>query len=245
MIGQLLVVEMLKMRRSLVLGMTLACPLAVVALVFVVTLHQTPVEDMTGARMSQLWVAVSAMWTAFMLPLYIALATSLINGSEHRNHTWRLMLSLPVRIEELYLAKTLAAAGLMLCAHFVLLAATAVGVAALGLFGYELAGAFDLHSSRLLWAAPVAALPVLVIQHGLAWHHRSIVLPLSVAVIATFIGLQVGNSQHWPWLPWAYPLVSTNATAMETQVLAVLIAPVLGVVLLVASLQLLRRQEIV
>lgn len=245
MIWQLFLVELLKMRRSLVLGMTVACPLAVVALVFVVILHQTPVAEMTGERLAMLWVGVMATWSAFMLPLYIALATSLINGNEHRNQTWRLMLSLPIGVEELYTAKALAALVLMLFAHVVLLVTTALGISALKLFGYDLAGAFDLPSSRVLWAAPVAALPVLAIQHGLSWHYRSIVLPLSVAVIATFIGMQVGNSGQWAWVPWAYPLVSASATAVESQILAVMLAPVLGVVLFLASLQLLRRREIV
>jgi len=245
MIGQLFVIELLKIKRSLVVVMTLVCPLAVVALMFLMTLKAWDPPEMSGRDMAMFWSAVMSMWAVFMLPLYVALTTSLVNGNEHRNQTWRLMLSLPIGVGELYTAKALVAIALMLCAHIILLVATVLALWALGLFGYDLAGAFDLRSSRVLWAAPVAALPVLAIQHGLSWHFRTLVPPLSVAVIATFVGLQVGSSRHWLWMPWSYPMVSTTATTVEAQVLAVWLSPVMGVALFLFGLRLLQRREIV
>lgn len=245
MIGTLFGVELLKIKRSLVAAMTLVCPLAVVVLVFAISLYTLAPEEVDGVRLSRMWLGVTAMWSAFMLPLYLALATSLINGNEHRNQTWRLMLSLPVDVGALYTAKLLVAICLMLCAHVVLLGATALMLGVLGLAGYAIDGAFALPSNRVLWAPLVTALPVLLIQHAVSWHLRSIVAPLSLAAVGTFVGMQIANSTRWVWWPWAYPLVSTNATDADAQALAVVVAPVLAVVLYVTSLWLARRREFV
>lgn len=244
MILRLCRIEFLKIRRSLVLLMTLACPLAVVLLVFCMNLRNATPATMTGDQWTMLWSSVSAMWSWFMLPLYVALSTSLINGNEHRNQTWRLMLSLPIDARELYAAKAIVAAVLMLGAHVAVLASTALAIVALGLLGFPLAGAFQVHPAATLWAAPLAALPVLVLQHAVSWRLSSIVPPLAVAVVATFAGIQVGSSEFWPYLPWTYPLVSANATSEVARTGAVVLGPVLAAVLFPLTAWWLGRREI-
>lgn len=244
MIAQLCQVEFLKIRRSLVLLMTLACPLSVVLLVFGTNLRNASPPAMTGEKMALLCMSVSAMWSWFMLPLYIALATSLINGNEHRNQTWRLMLSLPIKRAELYTAKALVAVLLMLAAHAAMLAFTAMAIGVLGLLGFPLAGAFNVQPSTMLWAAPVAALPLLVVQHALSWRLRSIVPPLAVAVVGTLAAIQIGSSDLWPYMPWAYPLVATNAASEAARMSAIVVAPTLATVLFLLSAWWLGRREI-
>lgn len=243
MILRLCRIEFLKIRRSLVLLMTLACPLAVVLLVFAMNLRNAAPADMTGERWGLLWAGVSAMWCWFMLPLYIALSTSLINGNEHRNQTWRLMLSLPIRRGDLYAAKAIVAVVLMLGAHVALLGATALAIGVLGLSGFPLTGAFQVQPSAMLWAAPLAALPMLVLQHALSWRVRSIVPPLAVAVVATFASIQIGHSEYWSYLPWTYPLISANASSEVARQHALILAPVLAAALFPLTSWWLARRE--
>ena len=54
---------------------------------------------------SMYWLQNYAMWGYFMMPLYIALITALLNGIEHRSNGWRYMMSLPVNQKKLFLAK--------------------------------------------------------------------------------------------------------------------------------------------
>ncbi len=238
-------IELLKIRRSLVLLMTLACPVAVVVLVFAMNLRRASPQTMGPDQWAMLWASVSAMWSWFMLPLYIALSTSLINGNEHRNQTWRLMLSLPVTRVELYAAKAVVAILLMLCAHVAMLASTALAIVVLGAFGYPMDGAFPPRSSAVLWAAPVAALPMLVLQHAISWRIRSIVPPLAISVVATFAAIQIGSSEYWPWLPWTYPLVATNAAVEATRTDALILAPMLAALLFPLTAWWLGRREVV
>lgn len=245
MMGRLFRIELLKIRRSLVLLMTLSCPLAVVVLVFGMNLRNVTPETMTAERWTLLWASVSAMWSWFMLPLYIALSTSLVNGNEHRNQTWRLMLSLPISRVQLYGAKAMVSVFLMLAAHVALLLATSMAIGVMGLAGFPLADAFHVRPSAMLWAAPVAALPLLVVQHALSWRLRSIVPPLAIAVMATFAAIQVGSSEYWPYVPWTYPLVSTNAASETARAAAVMLGPALAAVLFPASAWWFHRREIV
>lgn len=245
MILSLCRVEFLKIRRSLVLLMTLACPLAIVVLVFGANLRGTSPATMTPAKLSMLWASVSAMWSWFMLPLYVALATSLVNGNEHRNQTWRLMLSLPIRRGDLYAAKAIVAVLLMLAAHAALLGFVVLAMGVLGLVGFPLAGAFDVQPAVMLWGAPVAALPLLVVQHALSWRLRSIVPPLAVAVVATLAAIQLGQSELWPLIPWSYPVVATNAAAESARMAALIGGPALAAVLFVLSAWWLGRREVV
>lgn len=244
MMLDLCAIEFLKIRRSLVLLMTLVCPLAVVLLVFTMNLRTMTPASMTEKHWFLLWASVSAMWSWFMLPLYVALSTSLINGNEHRNQTWRLMLSLPVGRLELYAAKALVAVLLMLGAHAALLGTTALAILALGAFGFPLAGAFAVEPHSMLWSAPVAALPLLVLQHALSWRLRSIVPPLAVAVIMTFAAIQVGRSDYWPYIPWTYPLVATNAASDAARHGALLLGPAMAGVLFALSAWWLGRREV-
>lgn len=243
MLLKLVRIELLKIRRSLVLLMTLACPLAVVILVFAMNLRQATPETMPPEQWPMLWAGVSAMWSWFMLPLYIALSTSLINGNEHRNQTWRLLLSLPISKRQLYAAKATVAIVLMLGAHVALLTATVLAIGVVGVLGFPLTGAFDVRPSNMLWAAPLAALPLLVLQHALSWHLRSIVPPLAIAVVATFVSIQVGSSEYWPYVPWTYPLVSTNAASETARASAVILGPVLAALLFLLTAWWLGQRE--
>lgn len=245
MMMRLCQIELLKIRRSLVLLMTLACPVAVVVLVFAMNLRRASPQSMGSDQWAMLWASVSAMWSWFMLPLYVALSTSLINGNEHRNQTWRLMLSLPVTRVELYAAKAVAATLLMLAAHIAMLASTAVAIYILGGVGYRIDDAFPRISSAMLWAAPVAALPMLLLQHAISWRVRSIVPPLAISVVATFAAIQIGSSEYWPWLPWTYPLVATNAAAEAVRTDALILAPALAAMIFPLSAWWLGRREVV
>ncbi|TDK33046.1 ABC transporter permease [Luteimonas terrae] len=244
MIGVLFQVELLKTRRSMVAVMTLLCPLVIVLLAFVITVRAWDPPEMTGRDMVQFWFTVMDMWTMLVLPLFLAVTTGLINGNEHRNHTWRVMLSLPIDADALYTAKLLLSVALMLCAHALLLVATVIALFALGWVGYDIDGVFALRSTRVLWAAPLAAMAMLVVQHSLSWHLRSIVVPFTVAVIGAFLGLYTNDSKQWWLIPWTYADVATTARTVEAQVLATVLGPVMAVALYLIALKRVRTQEV-
>lgn len=240
---ELLQVEWLKLRRSLALLVTAACPLVVVMLLFAIVIRQTPAASVTPATWRNLWAAVGAMWCYFMLPLYVSLITALVNGNEHRNQTWRLMLTLPVGRAELYLAKAVTAGLLVTAANAALVIATIATLLVLAAAGYPTEGMLDRGSLLAIACIPLASLPVLVIQHALSWRMSSVVPPLALGVVATMGIVQVGSSKYWPYYPWSYTLVAANGTMPGSRQHALLLAFVVGIGLYVLSAAWLSRRE--
>ncbi len=102
MIFTLIRIELLKVKRSLALLMMLACPLMVNLLCFALELK----TNRTGVvKASMYWMGNTAIWAYFMFPLYIALVAGLLNGNEHKNSTWRVMLTLPISARQLFFSK--------------------------------------------------------------------------------------------------------------------------------------------
>jgi hypothetical protein len=233
MLATLFRLEALKARRSLALLMVLACPLMVVLLNTGLLLRQLGVDGQGGGEAHAwrgFWLGNQALWCYFMLPLHMALCTALINGAEHRQQGWRLMLTLPVSVRQLYLAKLLLALAMTALAHLcLLLLAGAVsllplGGTAPGQPAWTMAGA--------LLAALAASLPMLVLQHSLSWASQNIVVPLAAGVCATMGIVQLGSSAYWRVFPWSYPLMAANGSDPAMRRAALLLGLAVGAVLL-------------
>jgi len=228
----LLRLELFKLRRSLPLLLMLACPFLVVALGTGVLLKSGNAAFARPGFWAGYWQTHLALWSYFMLPLYIALVTALLNGNEHRNGAWRLLLTLPVTPRQLFLAKAALAWGCVIGANLalgVLASGAAFLVAALrpvpaGMFAFALAPA--------LAKVALTCLPVVLIQHALSWRYANFVLPLAVGIGATMGIVQLGSSEYWVFFPWSYSLMAGNGSAQETRQLALVLAAGVALVLL-------------
>lgn len=228
---KLLSIELLKVRRSQAQWMMIAIPLLVVVLNVLMLLKRTPVAALGEAHWLRLWQGTSALWCYFMLPLYIALVTGLLNGHEHKNQTWRLMLTLPISQRQLYVAKAVLAWLFVLGASAVLAGGTALAIGLLALGGAPVKGAFAFPVLAMLAKVSLACLPVLLIQHAVSWRFRNLVLPLALGVIATMGVTQIGSSGYWAWYPWTYPLMAANGSDTAMQSHALLLAAGVGAAL--------------
>lgn len=218
--ADLLRVETLKLKRTSTLLMVFALPLLVVLFCMGLALKSQDVSQFDAEAWQKWWMGVLALWSYFMLPLFIALITGAINGNEHKNEGWRLMLALPVNLSSLYFAKLLLGALLNVIAMGWLWLSGVLATFVISAFGAPPPPDFGM---QLLEALPVLALtclPVLVIQHALSWRFGNIIVPLSVAVIATMGIVQIGSSQYWVWYPWSYMMTSALAGSGEIRELA-------------------------
>ncbi len=240
----LLSVELLKIRRSLALLMMFAIPLMVVVLTTLIACRQHPLAAMTPRLWMNFWGSTSALWCYFMLPLYIALVTGLLNGQEHKNQSWRLMLTLPVSQYQLYLMKALLAWLFVVGATVALAGAATLAAALMVLGGAPVDGAFGFALLPMIAKVALACLPVLAIQHALSWRFQNLVLPLAVGVVATMGITQIGSAREWVYYPWTYAVMAVNGGQAGSQQTALLLAALLGTLLLAASTMLLGRREV-
>lgn len=240
-------IELLKTKRSLALLMLFVCPLFVVVLQSLIMV-KTGGSTIDEKGWAMLWAGANAIWCYFMLPLYIALITALLNGNEHKNATWRLMLSLPVQPIWLYLSKLTLAWLYTLIANLVLFLWVAVSILLLKAFGYgaesfTFANALDYPFISQVSKTAISCLPILIIQHAISWRYGNIVAPLALGVIATMGISQIGSSDYWVYYPWSYMTMSNMGSDSSMQLQAVWLALGTAVFAIIATSIWLCRRE--
>ncbi|MFC3095383.1 hypothetical protein DRW07_16105 [Alteromonas sediminis] len=232
----LLKVELLKTKRTLALLIMFACPLMVVTLLGLMSFNQEQVID-ESFSWQHFWFSTTAIWGYFMLPLYIALVTALLNQTEHKVAGWRFMHALPLSAVNLFWAKA-TLAWLYLMGACLALYVFTLGMSGLlvAFKGWPSAGLFDFPYWQNMLKTAVAALPILLIQHIVSWRFANIVAPLALGVIATMGIMQVSSSkEHWFYYPWSYVLVANNNQNPETIGTALTLSAVLAVVLMLVG----------
>ena len=229
MIFTLIRIELLKVKRSLALLMMLACPLMVNLLCFALELK----TNRTGVvKASMYWMGNTAIWAYFMFPLYIALMTGLLNGNEHKNSTWRVMLTLPISARQLFFAKFVLASLFMVGANIILFVMASIALMVFNMMGLTVKG--DVASSlfEFLIFVSISALPILVLQHWISWRVQNIVAPLAIGVLGTMGIMQLGQSKDWIYYPWSYVMNALNAASPEVRGQALMLAVVVAAVML-------------
>lgn len=240
---KLLSIELLKVKRSQALWMMFTIPLVVVLLNLLMLLKRTAIGALGDTHWARFWMGNTMLWCYFMMPLSIALITSLRNGHEHKNQTWRLMLTLPVSQRQLYVTKAVLAWLFVAGANAILIIATAFAIALLGLAGASQTSAFVFPMLVFWGKVSLACMPVLMIQHALSWRVRNLVLPLAVGVMATMGITQIGSSEHWVWYPWSYALMAANGSDPAMQSQALMLAAGVGAALFAATALVLGERE--
>jgi hypothetical protein len=144
---RLVLAEMLKMRRTLALRVSIGVPLAVLSLQVVIA-SQRPAVPAAGENPFVSFAQNALMlWTLLVLPLHGALVAALVAMVDHEQNHWKQLLAQPVSVRRLILAKWVVVLLLLLTSFLVLLA---------GILGLE---------EGLRWARPgwrSAAPPVLL-----------------------------------------------------------------------------------
>lgn len=243
MLVKLIKIELLKTKRSLALLMMFLSPLMVL-LVNLLLLLNSEGKMIEAKGWGVFWMQNYAMWGYFMMPLYIALITALLNSIEHRSNSWRFMMSLPIKPQDLFLAKLILAWFYLLGASAVLFLSVLLSILCLDAFGIKGADMLSIEVSRKLLFATVACLAIVTIQHIVSWRWKNIVAPLGLGVVATMSIMQFSFSKYWHFNPWAYTLMTTNGADPTNQTLALVYSVAITLGLTLIALMWLGRREV-
>ena len=241
MILKLIQIEIIKTKRSLALLMMFLSPFVVV-LVNVLVFIKSDGKIIAEKGWSIYWLQNYSMWGYFMMPLYIALITALLNGIEHNNNGWRYMMSLPIKQSDLFIAKLILTWIVIQGANLVLYLTVLLTIIIFDQLGYKGNNLVSIDSSISLLYASVASLAILTIQHIVSWQWKNIVVPIGLGVIATMSIVQFSSSEYWQFDPWTYILMSTNASNADMQSKALINSVLIsGILLFISSLWLNKR----
>lgn len=200
-------VELLKLKRTFALWMTLIAPALVVALEFLVMFKQ----GYRLAKSPDLWPVfnanVSAIWAVLMLPLFVTLEAALLAQLEHANKHWKDLLVLPAPRWVFYVSKFLVLAAM------VLLSTSAVYVLSIGCGNLLKVVRPQLHFGPTPWSTAAAVylkllsatLPMLAIQHWISLRWRTFTVAVSSGMSAVVVGFILVNSEYGDFYPWAMP----------------------------------------
>jgi len=243
MLIKLIQIELLKTKRSLALLMMFLSPLMVLLVNLLLLLNNE--GKMIGVKgWSIFWLQNYAMWGYFMMPLYIALITALLNGIDHRSNGWRFMMSQPVKQKDLFLAKLILAWFYFIGACVVLFLGIVLSIVCLEAFGVSGVEMLSFEVSQKLAYTTVAGLAILTIQHIVSWRWKNIVAPLGLGVVATMSIMQFSHSKYWHFNPWTYTLMTTNGADPTGQTLAIIYSLVISLALTLIALYWLGRREV-
>lgn len=247
--GRALYAEVLKLKNTLALWLTLIAPLVVVGLVTLQWLLQRNSPVAIDADPQRVWAdytgAIMGIYTFLMLPLYITLQAALLAQLEHQDRQWKHLLALPLPRSSFYLAKLLALALLVLLSMVLLaLVLIPLGGQLLHLRASIPVGGWP-HFGELLQRLGqvfLCASLLIALHTYMALRWKSFTVAVSIGMSATVMGFIIGQSPDFgPWFPWTMPMQPlTRNPAPE---LVMLVSSVTALLLTVAAVIEFGRRE--
>jgi len=219
--------EAMKLRGTLALVMCIVAPITITLLnVVMIGSHDGTPAGMTPDAAWHGWIRNSyALWCLLMLPLFVTLEAALLAQLEHANRQWKHLLALPLPRSAHYLGKwvvlTLATtlATLMLALLCVLSGWTlhawnpAFRLVGMPPLGYLL---------RMAMGIVLASGLIVAFHTWVSQRWRSFTVAVSVGIIATTVGLMMGQSTRYGHLfPWSLgaQLVAPNPLHLQEALL--------------------------
>ncbi|MGJ3231271.1 MAG: ABC transporter permease [Oceanicaulis sp.] len=238
--GAVLIAELVKLKRSLVLLLIAgAAGMILVMLPAVIVTGNAP-DDWMRLSMSG-----AAIWAYLLMPLTATALTALAAGIEHQNQGWTWTLALPAPKPAVFAAKAVIAALAMAGTGALVGGAILAG----GLAGSALAPQHALSGAppaaflaELLAKMWLAGLLALAIQFFAAHVFRSFAVPIVVGIAGTFVSVVATSAQLGIYFPWLLP-VNMLASEPERAMQALLTGSVGGVAVFALAIVWLSRKD--
>ncbi|HKV10812.1 MAG TPA: ABC transporter permease [Thermoanaerobaculia bacterium] len=243
--------ELLKLRRTLALRLTVVAPLVIAGLCFLVFYKSITGGHKIGGGLPP-WTALSQqvllLWALLMMPLFIALETALLAGLEHQEKNWKLLYTQPVPRWTIYAAKQLTGMGLIAISVLVLFVLILLVGWSLNLLipGTGFAEPAPWRQLLRYCGAIYLAAGILLSLHtwvALRWH--SFVVAMAVGIAGTVAASLVMYSEWRLYYPWTAPfLIANNFASGKLLGNAILFGAVGGLVIALLGAWDLGRREV-
>jgi ABC-2 type transport system permease protein len=215
---RLLHAELLKLKRSKVLLLTLVMPLFVVGLNFAMLFNSKNTVD-SGEQLWDVHIISTnlSMWFMVMNTLYIALMTALLAGLEHTANTWKYLFALRISRGPIYFVKLIVAVGLSAIANILFLVfALGSGFLADAIrpsLNFDFSSLHGMEYVRLLLLGTIASLFMISLQLYLSLRIRNFIVPVAIGFMGTVANLIATSSMFFEkFSPWLYPLDALMAS---------------------------------
>lgn len=241
---EILRAEVLKVRRTLALWLTVIAPLATVSIQFF-WFRRIGTNLRVNPSLWRVWFEqVLTLWGLVVAPCYLALQCASIAGMEHHNHAWKNLLAAPCPKWMVYAAK-IGVCNLLAGLSFTLLwifGVTGGLIQSLVRRDFPLSAATFVTAATSILAMYFASWLQLSLGAWLSLRFAQFAVPVGVAVSA--MAAQVALIQTEPnirWSPWLLPI---NVVAFQREhAMPAIIGLVSGLVIAVLACVNLARRE--
>jgi lantibiotic transport system permease protein len=225
-----LIVEVLKLRRSLALLLCVAAPTCVALLNLLFALESERTPALMGYAMG-----ISSLWSFAMLPLAITALSVLMAQMEHGPRSWLHLLTLPGARPHLYLAKALTMLVLIAGMSALLWVETLLTSWLIGALRTDVRDAVSpLWLGTTLARMAAASILVAMLQLWVALRFKSFVPPLIFGISGTFAGLVATSAKKGVFFPWL--MAFNTLMPSERQSTALMLGSTVGLAAMVAML---------
>ncbi|HEX7340437.1 MAG TPA: ABC transporter permease [Rhodanobacteraceae bacterium] len=201
-------VEWLKLKHTSIPWLVLLMPAGTTGLVALTWLIRQPPKVPPSPALAWLHLGngVCNLW-CLLLPMFVALLSTLLVGLEHGNTQWKHLLALPMRRDAHYLGKWCVTMALMVLAYAclwacVLLAGRLLMVStSQGLAGWPAWHALGAPMVLSLGASML----ITALQTWLAMRRPGFGLPIAVGALATIASIILIGSKWARYFPWTLP----------------------------------------
>lgn len=195
-------VEMLKLKHSKILYITMLTPIFFVILGVVNFMRYKELFTEKGQNVwVQIYTQSSMFYGLFIMALLITIITAILFRIENSCDSLKRMLTLPVRREKLYLSKLAVACNMI----FLNLLVFIIIMLTLGLLVVPHGEKMPMRVIYSPLLCMIASMPVVSVQYYLSMKFKNIYVPLGVGVFFSIPSILINNTKYWMFFPWDYP----------------------------------------
>lgn len=205
---QSLSAEWIKLRNSKIILVIAILP--ILSLVIGSANFYMNLEALEGGWYS-LWSQVGLFYGEFFLPILIAICCAYICRLEHMNQNWNMVMSAPVSIGSIYIAKFVVVSMFILFAQLIFVSLYWIAGILLSLQG-------ELPVEIIGWTLRgwFASLSIIAFQLGLSLRLRSFATPIGISLCAVFFGLFMYVSHVGVLFPFSLLTIGLSVLSQDS-----------------------------
>ncbi len=203
--------ELLKLKRSIALQLTFLIPLLIILLMIGTLLNKHP-ENYDQKMFSSMLQSVYVSWLILVLPLFVAIETGLISGSEQISSQWKHIFCLSIARGKILFAKWLVEVTVLTAANLTLTVLFVLAFPILRACMPEINFIFFLCVQDMLtifWQICVSTLGIASLHFAFSLLLPGLVPAIGLAITAVTFSIGITYSSVGVELfPWTLPMVS-------------------------------------
>ena len=162
-----------------------------------------------------LWTQVSLFYGEFFLPVLIAICSSYVCRLEHMNRNWNVLMTAPVTVPSIFIAK-LTIVGILII--FVQIYFLLLYYCAGNMFGFS--SFFPVETFGWIFRGWIASITISTIQLFLSLRIRSFAAPIGLSLCGVFLGLGMYVLKIGMFFPFSLLTIGMGVISQESLTIA-------------------------